>query len=74
MSKSAIARDLRDPAALPTMLRKLGLQLPPEWPAAAETRDILEHAADELERLQHSIGSVMGDNRISMHTSAAVAA
>jgi hypothetical protein len=57
--KTVSARRLRDPAALPDLLRKLALRICPEYPppphffgSPAETRDILEHAADELEKHQ----------------------
>lgn len=53
------AREWRDPLALPAELRSIGKQICPEWPQAshlfgssAEARDILEHAADELEKFQ----------------------
>ena len=65
MSKSPPARDLRDPASLPGLLRKLGLKICPEWPSQphvfgspAETRDILEHAAAELENMRERLNAL----------------
>jgi hypothetical protein len=50
MSKTVRARDLRDPRALPRELRRIAERLP-----VNETRDIIEHAADELEEAQRII-------------------
>lgn len=44
MSKTVIARDLRDPRSLPESLRRIAKEQ-----QYAERRDIIEHAADELE-------------------------
>lgn len=51
--KFANARDLRDPVALPRLLRKIAEHIP----MGPDSRDEIEHAADELEKLQkqHSI-------------------
>ena len=48
------ARDLRDAYALPTELRRIAVTLP-----INERRDILEHAAEELEALQKTVASEM---------------
>lgn len=44
----ANARDLRDPRALPKELRAIAER----HTASAEIKDILQHAADELEQMQ----------------------
>ena len=48
--KLANARDLRDPRALPAELRHLAAR-----ETSAEAKDILEHAADVLSRLQQQV-------------------
>lgn len=42
-------RELRDPKVLPKELRKIADPL-----AAGEVKDILQHAADELEKMQRA--------------------
>lgn len=46
----ANARDLRDPKVLPKELRHLAERHTADF----EIKDILQHAADELERLQNA--------------------
>ena len=59
-TKTIKARDYRDPKALPELLRKAAeaacpVPKPPPhlFGSREEYRDILEHAADELEQLQN---------------------
>lgn len=49
-NKNPLARNLRDPKALPVELRAIGRRFP-----ACEDRDIIEHAADELEKLRAAL-------------------
>lgn len=49
MSKTVNARSLRDPKAIPSELRNLT-----KYIAEADVKDILEHAADELEKYQQT--------------------
>lgn len=47
MTYATNVRELRDPKVLPKELRQIADPLP-----AGEVKDIIQHAADELERMQ----------------------